>query len=203
MYKNRALIHCQHNIWVDMNNNSYVYVVSSHSMSVDWISHFTPQKIFNKSKKRKEGYNDRRASVSVLWNWVLHRKLVPKFLRVHWRNFVLLTFFTLLVFKRYRTTPCRCQFETVTSPSPTGNSLVQIRKNGRKERWGGPATSGEAPPLQRQEEKEPSSVPAPRSCKQAPCKCKIQSHVSSLNRYISVYQANSKMKQNHSLTEKD
>lgn len=35
MYKNRALIHCQHNIWVDMNNNSYVYVVSSHSMSVD------------------------------------------------------------------------------------------------------------------------------------------------------------------------
>lgn len=142
MYKNRALIHCQHNIWVDMNNNSYVYVVSSHSMSVDWISHFTPQKIFNKSKKRKEGYNDRRASVSVLWNWVLHRKLVPKFLRVHWRNFDLLTFFTLLVFKRYRTTPCRCQFETVTSPSPTGNSLVQIRKNR------GGRSAGEGLPLQ-------------------------------------------------------
>lgn len=67
MYKNRALVHCQHNIWVDMNSyGSYVYAVRSHSMSVDLISHFTPQKIFNKSKKRKEEYNDRRASVSVL-----------------------------------------------------------------------------------------------------------------------------------------
>ena len=36
--------------------NSYVYVVRSHSISVDLISHFTPQKIFNKSKKRKEEY---------------------------------------------------------------------------------------------------------------------------------------------------
>lgn len=65
MYKNRALVHCQH-IWVDMNSyGSYVYAVRSHSMSVDLISHFTPQKIFNKSKKRKE-YNDRKTSVSVL-----------------------------------------------------------------------------------------------------------------------------------------
>lgn len=57
MYKNRALVHCQHNIWVDMNSLQQilnVYVVRSHSMSVDLISHFTPQKIFNKSKKRKE-----------------------------------------------------------------------------------------------------------------------------------------------------
>lgn len=34
--------------------NSYVYVVRSHSMSVDLISHFTPQKIFNKSERKKE-----------------------------------------------------------------------------------------------------------------------------------------------------
>lgn len=34
--------------------NSYVYVVRSHSMSVDLISHFTPQKIFNKSKRKKK-----------------------------------------------------------------------------------------------------------------------------------------------------
>lgn len=122
-------------------NSSYVYVVRSHSMSVDLISHFTPQKIFNKSKKRKEEQNDRRASVSVLCNWVLHRKLVPKFLRVHWRNFGLWIFFTLLVFKRYRT-PCRCQFSAVMSPTPTGNSLVQIHKNR------GGRSAGEGWPLQ-------------------------------------------------------
>lgn len=37
----------------------------------------------------------------------------------------------------------------------------------------------------------------------APAKRKIQSHVSSLYRYISKYQASSKRKQNHALTEKD
>lgn len=35
-------------------SNSYVYVVRSHSMSVDLVSRFTPQKIFNKSKKGKK-----------------------------------------------------------------------------------------------------------------------------------------------------
>lgn len=75
---------------------------------------------------------------------------------------------------------------------------MQIHKNGRKERWGEPVTSGGAPPLQRQEEKEPSRAPGPRSCRR-----KIQSHVSSLYRYVSKYQASSKRKQNHALTEKD
>lgn len=41
--------------------NSYVYVVRSHSMSVDLISHFTAQKIFNKSKRKKK--KNRRTEV--------------------------------------------------------------------------------------------------------------------------------------------
>lgn len=31
-----------------------MYVARSHSMSVDLVSHFTPQEIFNKSKKGKK-----------------------------------------------------------------------------------------------------------------------------------------------------
>lgn len=53
MYKNHAPIHCRH-IWVDVNAlQQSVCVCCKKSMSVDLVSHFTPQKIFNKSKKGK------------------------------------------------------------------------------------------------------------------------------------------------------
>lgn len=65
--------------------NSYVYVVRSHSMSVDLISHFTPQKIFNKSKRKKEKEKNRADETfgprSLKWsprgNW-------PQSFGVHW-----------------------------------------------------------------------------------------------------------------------
>lgn len=82
MYKNRAPIHCRH-IWVDMTlyNNPYVYVARSHSMSVDLRSHFTPQKIFNKSKKGKNIRTEELCLSSLKLS--PHWKLIPTFLRVH------------------------------------------------------------------------------------------------------------------------
>lgn len=50
-------------------------------MSVDLISHLTPQEIFNKSKnpknKTKNPYSDRRASVSVLFKTEVQQETGP------------------------------------------------------------------------------------------------------------------------------
>jgi hypothetical protein len=50
-------------------------------MSVDVISHFTPQKIFNKSKRKKK--KNRAEVLPWVSVWSPQRKLVPEFRRVH------------------------------------------------------------------------------------------------------------------------
>lgn len=165
-------------------------------MSVDLISHFTPQKIFNKSKKRKE-YNDRRASVSVLWNWVPHRKLVPKFLRVHWRNQFANVSHPFSV-QRYRTTPCRCQFQQSHLHPPEVTVWCRSIKMGEEGALGRacPFRRGSTTPTAGRERTTQGSSTS---------LLQMQNPVTqqSLDRYISKYQASSKRKQNHELTEKD
>lgn len=96
--------------------DSHVDVVRSHSMSVDLISHFTPQKIFNKSKKKE--YNDRRA---------LSRSLTPSppqetgpEVRGSLKKLQFAHCFHPLVFTSSRTTWCHFQFlKSPTSGSST------------------------------------------------------------------------------------
>lgn len=67
-----------------------------------------------------------------------------------------------------------------------GNSLLQVHGAGEEGALGR-ACHREGLHLHRGGREDPRRAPAPRSCKR-----KIQSHVSSLNRHTSEYQANSK-----------
>lgn len=81
MYKPTASCSLPTRLDTVITTNSYVYVVRSHSMSVDVISHFTPQKIFNKSKRKKK--KNRAEVLPWVSVWSPQRKLVPEFRRVH------------------------------------------------------------------------------------------------------------------------
>lgn len=104
MYKPTASCSLPTRLDTVITTNSYVYVVRSHSMSVDVISHFTPQKIFNKSKRKKEKEKNRADEMfgPRSLKWSPRGKLAPKF----WGSLI----FDRLVFKVLEQLLAFCSF---------------------------------------------------------------------------------------------
>lgn len=93
--------------------NSYVYVVRSHSMSVDLISHFTPQKIFNKSKRHKiEGQKLCPRSLK----WSPPQETGPKVLEGSLKKLLFAIFSHPFSVQRCRTSPCCLELLSKSAP---------------------------------------------------------------------------------------